>query len=49
MTHGMSQGNFAGAHARSPGRIEAARPTRPLFDYEVSEVEERDTEMVGNH
>jgi hypothetical protein len=48
MTHGMSQGNFPGAHY-PPARIEAARPTRPLFDYEVSEVEERDTEMVGNH
>ncbi|PQE24937.1 and NB-ARC domain-containing protein [Rutstroemia sp. NJR-2017a WRK4] len=48
MTHGMSQGSFPGAR-HPPARIEAARPTRPLFDYEVSEVEERDTEMVGNH
>ncbi|KAM3081758.1 hypothetical protein ACMFMG_005204 [Clarireedia jacksonii] len=50
MAHGMSQGKLAGAHAQHPpGMIEATRPVQPLFNYEIEEVEERDTEMVGNH
>lgn len=39
---GMYQG---GSSAHQPSLIESSR-ARPIFDYEVSEVEERDIEMA---
>lgn len=42
---GMYQGGSFSAH-HQPSLVKPPR-ARPVFDYEVSEVEERDTEMIN--